>query len=40
MDRSELERLIDEKITEHERRFGWVGGVATVLIITSFIFLK
>lgn len=40
MDRSEIERLIDERIAEHERRFGWVGGVATVLIIVAFILLK
>lgn len=40
MNRSEIERLIDQKITEHERRIGWISGIAGIIFATALFFLK
>ena len=39
MERSEIERLIDEKILEHERRIGWISGIAGTIFIAIVLFL-
>ena len=38
MERSEIERLIYEKILEHERRIGWISGIAGLSSWRSFFF--
>lgn len=31
----EIEKIIDRKILEHERRVGWISGVLGILILGS-----
>lgn len=40
MDRSEIERLIDEKIAEHEVRFSVLGAITVAFVIALFLVLK
>ena len=40
MERSELERLIDEKILEHERRIGWISGIAGAVFMAVLFLLR
>lgn len=40
MDRSEVEQLIAEKITEHERRIGWISGIAGLVFMACLFALK
>lgn len=39
MERFEIERLIDEKILEHEQRIGWISGVAGTIFLAIVLFL-
>lgn len=40
MNRSEIERLIDEKIIDHERRIGWISGISGAVFMAALFFLK
>jgi hypothetical protein len=40
MERSEIERLIDEKILEHERRIGWISGIAGAVSMAVLFLLR
>jgi hypothetical protein len=40
MQPSEIERLIDAKILEHERRIGWISGIAGAAFMAALFFLK
>lgn len=40
MNRAEIERLIDAKIEAHERRIGWISGIAGAVFMAALFFLK
>jgi hypothetical protein len=40
MERSEIERLIDAKILDHERRIGWISGIAGAAFLVALFLLK
>lgn len=40
MDRDTIERLIDAKIIAHERRIGWISGIAGTIFIGVLFLLK
>jgi hypothetical protein len=40
MDRDAIERLIDAKIIAHEKRIGWISGIAGAVFIGVLFLLK
>lgn len=40
MQDNEIHRLIDQKIAEHERRIGWISGIAGAVFLTALFFLR
>jgi hypothetical protein len=40
MNRSDIESLIDQKIEEHERRIGWISGIAGAVFMAALILLR
>jgi hypothetical protein len=40
MDKDAIERLIDAKILAHERRIGWISGIAGVLFMGALFLLQ